>query len=453
MSEQQTTIEIEDVLSSIRRLVSQDHRRAPAAQAEPVAKAPSVASPVTAAAPMPSGSSAEAPAFVLSEALRIDEPEEKSAVDDLAPQQDEPLTPGAENGDAEQDTASEEGDAVQADSVAPMTGSDIDSHTSEPAVEVAEGQWEQPVGDIFNDNFAAPPAEAIEPRQEAAVAVEPAVVEVATREVANAFDAFAIDDGVSALTATSKTPDQVDTEDLGAELSRLEGSIAEMEAAFSKPTANFEPELGDPFDAAELPESFEAAEWVDADEASFAESDELVLEASEVPEADYHEEVAGAASEAIEPAQVDEVGDGDDARLAGGADVDADLGHEAWAAEAGAMGFTPEDDAERAHEAARALASVHRLHLADAEHHAPAHEPRRTTYEDLRDEASMEPEDMLGQDAPIATNGFDEEALRGLVRDMIRQELQGVLGERITRNVRKLVRREIQRALAAEEFE
>lgn len=48
---------------------------------------------------------------------------------------------------------------------------------------------------------------------------------------------------------------------------------------------------------------------------------------------------------------------------------------------------------------------------------------------------------------------IDEEALRDLVSDIVRSELQGALGERITRNVRKLVRREIHRALAAQELE
>ncbi|MEP4197835.1 MAG: hypothetical protein ABJL99_19590 [Aliishimia sp.] len=48
---------------------------------------------------------------------------------------------------------------------------------------------------------------------------------------------------------------------------------------------------------------------------------------------------------------------------------------------------------------------------------------------------------------------LDEEALRDMVADIVRQELQGALGERITRNVRKLVRREIQRALAAQELD
>jgi hypothetical protein len=48
---------------------------------------------------------------------------------------------------------------------------------------------------------------------------------------------------------------------------------------------------------------------------------------------------------------------------------------------------------------------------------------------------------------------LDEETLRDMVSEIVRQELQGALGERITRNVRKLVRREIHRALASQEFE
>lgn len=49
--------------------------------------------------------------------------------------------------------------------------------------------------------------------------------------------------------------------------------------------------------------------------------------------------------------------------------------------------------------------------------------------------------------------GIDEEMLRDIVREIIREELAGTLGERITRNVRKLVRVEINRALTAREFE
>lgn len=48
---------------------------------------------------------------------------------------------------------------------------------------------------------------------------------------------------------------------------------------------------------------------------------------------------------------------------------------------------------------------------------------------------------------------IDEETLRQMVVDIVRQELQGALGERITRNVRKLVRREIHRMLISQDFD
>ena len=53
---------------------------------------------------------------------------------------------------------------------------------------------------------------------------------------------------------------------------------------------------------------------------------------------------------------------------------------------------------------------------------------------------------------PVDEAFMDEGALRELVAETVRQELQGALGERITRNVRKLVRREIQRALNSQEL-
>ncbi|MDO6588814.1 hypothetical protein DS901_14535 [Loktanella sp. D2R18] len=52
-------------------------------------------------------------------------------------------------------------------------------------------------------------------------------------------------------------------------------------------------------------------------------------------------------------------------------------------------------------------------------------------------------------DAGSPAVGIDEEALRGLVVEIVHQELSGELGERITRNVRKLVRREINRVLVS----
>ncbi len=48
---------------------------------------------------------------------------------------------------------------------------------------------------------------------------------------------------------------------------------------------------------------------------------------------------------------------------------------------------------------------------------------------------------------------LDEEALRVMVARMVREELQGTVGERITHNVRRLVRREISRALALQDYD
>ena len=47
----------------------------------------------------------------------------------------------------------------------------------------------------------------------------------------------------------------------------------------------------------------------------------------------------------------------------------------------------------------------------------------------------------------------DEAALREIISDVVREELQGEMGKRITRNIRKLVRREIRIALATDELE
>lgn len=52
---------------------------------------------------------------------------------------------------------------------------------------------------------------------------------------------------------------------------------------------------------------------------------------------------------------------------------------------------------------------------------------------------------------PLAV--LDEQALHEIVRQTLRAELQGELGERITRNVRKLVRAEINRALMARDLD
>jgi hypothetical protein len=51
----------------------------------------------------------------------------------------------------------------------------------------------------------------------------------------------------------------------------------------------------------------------------------------------------------------------------------------------------------------------------------------------------LEPTDAGARPAP----NFDEAALRAMINAIVREELQGELGERINRNLRKLIRREI----------
>ncbi|NJN40752.1 MAG: hypothetical protein HC807_08010 [Gammaproteobacteria bacterium] len=73
--------------------------------------------------------------------------------------------------------------------------------------------------------------------------------------------------------------------------------------------------------------------------------------------------------------------------------------------------------------------------------------------EDAMTDPVHEATEQAADDALEEEQVIDEAALRELVAEIVRSELQGPLGERITRNVRKLVRLEIQRALAARDLE
>lgn len=82
--------------------------------------------------------------------------------------------------------------------------------------------------------------------------------------------------------------------------------------------------------------------------------------------------------------------------------------------------------------------------------------PAELTEDDARAEAEAALREAQEANADLFGTGqnlLDEDSLRELVADIVREELQGALGERITRNVRKLVRREIQRAFAAQDLE
>ena len=95
-------------------------------------------------------------------------------------------------------------------------------------------------------------------------------------------------------------------------------------------------------------------------------------------------------------------------------------------------------------------AVARRLSVEDARAETAVFAPRRSSYEQVREASRVEP---VAQAAVEGFDGLDEDYLRGLIREVLREELQGQMGERITRNLRKLVRREIQRAFASDQFE
>lgn len=86
-----------------------------------------------------------------------------------------------------------------------------------------------------------------------------------------------------------------------------------------------------------------------------------------------------------------------------------------------------------------------------------AEPPTESVRMDLRseDDLTAEERDVDGTEEgdlfdPLADADFDIDTLRDMVAEIVRDELRGTLGERITRNLRGLVRREIDRVLIAE---
>lgn len=91
---------------------------------------------------------------------------------------------------------------------------------------------------------------------------------------------------------------------------------------------------------------------------------------------------------------------------------------------------------------------------------AAEQEPERQDTSAQEQDSAPDATGSAASDTPDAPRGLsiddsllDEDTLRDLIAEIVREELQGALGERITRNVRKLVRREIHRALTSQDFD
>jgi len=146
-----------------------------------------------------------------------------------------------------------------------------------------------------------------------------------------------------------------------------------------------------------------------------------------------------------------EAGEAGEAREAGpnedtteeGATVAEELAEEETAAV-----FKPETEPE---DAGKMVPEFRHAAVAKAEHD-PARDLDAMAGVPAADDAAVEKDRARDVDA-VAEMLLDEEKLREIVAELLRDELQGPLGEKITRNIRKLVRREIERALTVRDFD
>jgi hypothetical protein len=399
MSEPMSKHEIEDVLLSIRRLVSDDMRPAPlirSEQALPVASAPRTTQPSMAASASrlaPDGDDqgeADAPGkLLLTPAFRVVGPE----------------------GEALADTAGNVHDDAPGDSLESHFSSDLDDETwpgaqtapdrlsaprLQPVVARPEGEdeaWESPFGEGAAElPLAAHPAPKADAEDDGFV-----------------MPTF-VHRGRAALRRTPLPEPEVDPDE--------EEDLSEPEPAAVVVPAYEELGFASRFTRQQSP--YEAVR---------ARLAEPTRAAEPVPQGD-------AASDLRSPAQAgDETPDSwaDRAEAAVVAELEQDL-----AAQADAM---VEDMVEEL--AATAAGSGAEM----------AAEPVADPVGRIEDNAYGDPLSGALPSGGPAEISFDEDVLRDLVRDLIREELTGSLGERITRNVRKLVRAEIARALAVREFE
>ncbi|MGJ8611389.1 MAG: hypothetical protein ACSHWY_09855 [Octadecabacter sp.] len=390
MSDSVTNVEIEDVLSSIRRLVSDGDkaRTRDSAPAEDVLQLTPETADNTVDAP-----ESKPAKFVLTPAFMVVE-------SDTAPELEQDNAAAVENSDE----GAHADDDMQADAATDDHHVDDDQEDDDQDAGWVEELPDEPdaIHDDHDDpeassetmsDFATDEFEADESfdsaLQDDAITIDEAVRDVdqdndaedmvwGSVEEARKAGLAAVPEYEGLKSHTGKTADR----------SGLIASIAELEAAISKNVQDFEP------DGSEV-------------------SDEMLGEAIAWP--------------SIPKRNVENVQDVEDAVQAD----DAPLAEDQQADD-------PLEDA----------------HSIEFEHRAPDHEEttQGSPVEQLDAQDDYDDDDLDGLTDTVAAN-LDDDALRALVSEIVREELAGPMGERITRNVRKLVRREIYRILSSQEFD
>lgn len=258
--------------------------------------------------------------------------------------------------------------------------------------------------------------------RQSAAAMEPAPVPVPSLE----------EECLVLTEAQRIAPEQAD---IVAELSRLETSIAEMEAS----VAEREPTMEAP--AVSDPEATQ--ETLDAAEAGFADAAQYEEDIDQFESAEAEAEIC----EDI-PEQLD-AGSQEAAATDSEEDTLLDKEPRECVVDAVPVMETPQAEVDGIPNEA-GISIEQNLSEAETPPRLTPQIVRPDRFRQTKSQASPEPSQFFDGNIHDA---FDEEALRMLVAQLIREELRGVLGERITHNVRKLVRREIQRALADHDIE
>lgn len=222
-------------------------------------------------------------------------------------------------------------------------------------------------------------------------------------------------------------------------VSSLHQKVSEVEAVVSRSAGDWEPEADEDTDAAPGPQTG-ALPWDDEDHETTQEN------ASAAVSADQVNSIENAPSA---PPRNDLDAQGEEADCSADPVEDPDK-----AAMATADRIFPSSSAahRQANDKPNIEDTVQTFTEADDSDVQPADGPTNE-WEDVHQNDEMIPSDAQGtlaSDDPVV---IDEEILRDMVAEIVRQELQGALGERITRNVRKLVRREIHRALSAHDID
>lgn len=459
MAEQPTNLDMFDVLSSIRRLVSEE-RKAPLPRVEP--PPPSVPGPVAEVALAPDPVRADEPGaappsdppsryaglpresrFVLTAALRVadegggdeaavaaigDEGEREAADGHAAPA---PL-PGAaaspaDAGDLARRTASLEETIAELEAAVADIGAEFEPDGGEPHDLVAE---------LFPDGAEADPVAAAATGAEAAGAPRAG----GYRGIMAGFDAMALGDepldapitgeALIPLARPARGPAPAPSPDLSPAVAGVAAGFVHAAAGRDGLVEPHHPSLAEALAQSEA--EVRAADGMEPRESSAGADPGAEWQARPGGEGGGAGAAATAEDDLREIAAADE-GQPDEVAIDAGDDALAENAGESVDAEPPARTGRPQilrpswpgDDLAGAELAAG--------DLADMGGPLSAHAVESDGGSDLFD--------------PLVSDELDVDALRDMVAELVREELRGVLGERITRNLRALVRQEIRKAL------